>query len=79
MVSDIWKDKKGNHYQILADGVLYGPPDRWWDRVKVLQMLEAPWGVVVVRDGEVELEKVTEKELVLLGREREKTVGISGN
>ena len=69
MVGPIYR-KKNNHFQLLATGVLEGPPDKWWDEVVVLQMLEAPWGVVVMRKEKLnDLEEVTDKELVVMGRE----------
>lgn len=69
MVGPIYR-KGNNHFQLLATGVLEGPPDKWWEEVVVLQMLEAPWGVVVMRKERLDdMEEVTDRELVVMGRE----------
>lgn len=69
MIGPVYK-KNGSYFQLLATGVLEGPPDTWWKEVIVLQMLDAPWGVVVMEKERLDdLEEVADGELVVLGRE----------
>ena len=54
---------------MLCTGVLVDKPDVDWEPVIVLQMLAAPWGVIVVRGKDWDATPVDEEELILLGSE----------
>jgi len=69
MVGPIYK-KGNNYYQLLATGALEGLPNAWWEEVAVLQLLQAPWSVLIVpKDKLAWLEEVSDEEIVVMGRE----------
>jgi len=60
-------------WQIITEGVLAGDPYEMWDEVVVLQMLEAPYPVVVMKKDDSRWKKMVrigDAELVRMGADR---------
>lgn len=74
MIGNVYKLREdGTPWQIIAEGVLAKGPQDVWPEVVVMQMLEAPYPVIVMERGDSRfagMVLVDDRELVMMSADR---------